>query len=191
MGVGALPRRGDRQRPVDLATGGTHRRRGRRSERPVDLATGGGTSRTFLARFILPRSYRGDRVGSSNAPAGPIGGVGKRCCLDGLRAWRGPSDQSGEPVPRGRSSRGLSYRGGIAVTVSVVRREPFPLAGTWYDLNAARARPKRGELRRRWEISSAYSELADLPDRKNPKDTYESRSLANLVHYRCDPSLSR
>ena len=50
-----------------------------------------------------------------NAPAGPIGGVGKRCCLDGLRAWRGPSDQSGEPVPRGRSSRGLSYRGGIAV----------------------------------------------------------------------------
>ena len=48
------------------------------------------------------------------------------------------------------------------MTVSVVRREPFPLAGTWYDLNAARARPKRGELRRRWEISSAYSELADL-----------------------------
>ena len=24
----------------------------------------------------------------------PIGGVGKRCCLDGLRGWRGPSDQS-------------------------------------------------------------------------------------------------
>ena len=77
------------------------------------------------------------------------------------------------------------------MTVSVVRREPFPLAGTWYDLNAARARPKRGELRRRWEISSAYSELADLPDRKNPKDTYESRSLAYRVHYRCDPSSSR
>ena len=28
--------------------------------------------------------------------------------------WRGPSDQSGEPVPRGRSPRGSSYRGGIA-----------------------------------------------------------------------------
>jgi hypothetical protein len=120
-----------------------------------------------------------------NAPAGPIGGVGKRCCLDGLRGWRGPSDQSGEPVPRGRSPRGSSYRGGIAVTASVVRSEPFPRAGTWFDFEAGRARPNRGET------SIALSELADRTVCKNPKDTCESRSLANRVHYRCDPSSSR
>ena len=42
------------------------------------------------------------------------------------------------------------------VNASVVRREPFHLAGTWFDLEAGRARPNRGET------SSAYSELADL-----------------------------
>ena len=71
------------------------------------------------------------------------------------------------------------------VNASVVRREPFHLAGTWFDLEAGRARPNRGET------SIALSKLADLTVCKNPKDTCESRSLANRVHYRCDPSSSR
>ena len=80
-----------------------------------------------------------------------------------------------------RTSRGLSRRGATAVD----RSELFPRAATWIDFKAGRASPNRGET------SIAPSELADLTDRKNPKDTYESRSLAYRVHYRCDPSLSR
>ena len=71
------------------------------------------------------------------------------------------------------------------MTASVVRSEPFPRAGTWFDFEAGRARPNRGET------SIALSELADRTVCKNPKDTCESRSLANRVHYRCDPSSSR
>ena len=79
----------------------------------------------------------------------------------------------------------MAYSGLLRVVVnaSVVRREPFPLAGTWFDFNAGRARPN--------ETSIALSELADLTVCKNPKDTCESRLLANRIHYRCDPSLSR
>ena len=71
------------------------------------------------------------------------------------------------------------------MTASVDRSDPFLRATAWFDFIAGRARPNRGET------SSAYSELADLTVCKNPKDTCESRSLANRIHYRCDPSSSR
>ena len=69
------------------------------------------------------------------------------------------------------------------MTASVDRSDPFLRATAWFDFIAGRARPN--------ETSIALSELADLTVCKNPKDTCESRSLANRVHYRCDPSSSR
>ena len=75
------------------------------------------------------------------------------------------------------------------MTVSVVRREPFPLAGTWFDFNAGRARPNRGELQRRWEamlprrtggaVRPIRAESRNVTD--VPRAVYPTEEVSHLV----------